>query len=68
MFELGDWVIETNTHRSCDVIAVIPAGCSAITTLYIVQFSDGKYEIFDESSLIAYDKYYWDNLEENDND
>jgi hypothetical protein len=68
MFELGDWVIETNTHRSCDVIAVIPAGRSAITTLYIVQFSDGKYEIFDESSLIAYDKYYWDNLEESSND
>ena len=63
-FELGDWVIETTDHRSGDVIAVIPAGHYAITTLYIIQFSDGKYEIFDESSLTMYDKYYWDNLEE----
>ena len=67
MFELGDWVIETNTHRSCDVIAIIPVGTCAVTTLYVVQFSDGKYEIFDESSLTAYNKYYWDNLEENNN-
>lgn len=63
-FGIGDWVIETTDHRSCDVIAIIPAGHYAITTLYIVQFSDSKYEIFDESSLTAYDKYYWDNLKE----
>ena len=67
-FGLGDWVIETEKHRSCDIIAIIPAGHNAITTLYIVQFSDHSYEIFDESSLTAYDKYYWDNLEEANND
>lgn len=65
-FGIGNWVIETVNHRSCDIIAVIPAGHNAITTLYIVQFSDNKYEIFDESSLTAYDKYYWDNLEDKD--
>lgn len=68
MFDVGDWIIETKTHRSGDIIAIIPAGRYAITTLYIVEFSDGKYEIFDESSLTAYDKYYWDNMEENNND
>lgn len=63
-FDLGDWVIETKDHRSGSVIAIIPAGHYAITTLYIVQFSDDKYEVFDESLLTAYDKYYWDDMEE----
>ena len=67
-FELGDWVIETKNHRSGSVIAIILAGRQAITTLYIVQFSDDKYEIFDESLLTTYDKYYWDDLEESEND
>lgn len=66
MFEIGDWVIETNKHRSCDIVAIIPAGPCAIMTLYIVQFSDNSYEIFDESSLTAYNKYYWDSLEDTD--
>ena len=65
-FELGDWVIETKTHRSGNVIAVIPAGEDAIVDLYIVEF-DGNYEIFDKSCLINYDRYYWDDLEENNN-
>ena len=68
MFNLGDWAIETTNHRSCDITAIIPAGRTAITTLYVVQFSNGKYEIFDESSLTAYDKRYWDNMEESGND
>ena len=67
MFDLGDWIIETKTHRSGSVIAVIPAGRCAITTLYVAQFSDDKYEIFDESLLTAYDKYYWDALEDTKN-
>ena len=66
MFKLGDWVIETKTHRSGSVIAIIPEGENSICDLYIVEF-DGKYEIFDSQVLIEYDKYYWDDLEdEND--
>lgn len=67
MFELGDWVIETKTHRSGSIIAVIPAGVSSICDLYIVEF-DRSYEIFDSQALVMYDKYYWDNLEVNTND
>ena len=63
MFELGDWVIETKTHRSGSVISIIPAGQNSICDLYIVEF-DGKYEIFDTQVLITYDKCYWDKLEE----
>ena len=65
-FELGDWVIETKGHRSGSVIAIIPEGYYAICDLYVVEF-DGSYEIFDSQTLITYDKYYWDNLEESDN-
>ena len=65
MFGLGSWVIETKTHRSGSVIAIIPAGDNAICDLYIVEF-DGKYEIFDSQVLIEYNKYYWDYLEEED--
>ena len=66
-FELGDWVIETKTHRSGSVIATIPVGENSICDLYVVDF-DGKYEIFDSQVLIIYDKYYWDNLEECEDD
>ena len=62
-FELGDWVIEIKDHRSGSIIAVIPSGENSICDLYIVEF-DGKYEIFDKQALIVYDKYYWDDLEE----
>ena len=61
-FELGDWVIETNRHRSGSVIAIIPAGENSICDLYIVEF-DGKYEIFDSQVIIPYDKYYWENID-----
>ena len=63
MFKLGDWVIETKTHRSGSVIAIIPSGENSICDLFVVEF-DGKYEIFDSQVLIEYSKYYWDNLEE----
>ena len=62
MFELGDWVIETKTHRSGSVIAIIPNGENSICDLYIIEF-DGKYEIYDRQTLVEYNKYYWDGLE-----
>ena len=67
MFELGDWVIETKTHRSGSVIAIIPYGENSICDLYIVEF-DGKYEIFDDQGLVKYNSSYWDNLEGDSDD
>ena len=67
LFSLGEWVIETKNHRHGEIVAVIPAGEYSITDLFIVQFSDGTYEIFDCSTLVVYDKYYWDSLEEDEN-
>jgi hypothetical protein len=65
-FELGDWVIETKSHRSGSIVAVIPSGENSICDLYIVEF-DSKYEIFDSQTIIQYDKYYWDDMEKNEN-
>lgn len=66
LFSLGEWVIETKNHRHGEIIAIIPAGEYSITDLYVVQFSDGVYEIFDYSILVVYDKYYWDDLQKED--
>jgi hypothetical protein len=66
-FTLGDWCIDTKSHRAVDVIAIIPACENSIIDLYVVQNSDGDYYILGENDLTEYDKYYWDNLEdEND--
>lgn len=64
LFNIGDWCIDTKSHRAVDVIAIIPAGHNSIIDLYIVEPSDGGYYILSENDLTKYDKYYWDNLEE----
>lgn len=64
-FEISDLVIDTKTHKAVDIIAVIPAGKNSIIDLYLVEPSDGGYYIVDEINLTAYDKYYWDAIEEN---
>lgn len=64
LFNIGDWCIDTKSHRAVDVIAIIPAGHNSIIDLYVVEPSDGGYYILDENSLTEYDKYYWDNLGE----
>lgn len=63
LFNLGDWVIDTRTHRAVDIIAIVPAGINSIVDLYIVQDSENKYYIVDSNALIKYDKHYWDGLE-----
>lgn len=63
-FELGQWCIDTKAKQSVDVIAIIPAGHNSIVDLYIVEPSEGGYYILGENDLIEYDKYYWDNVEE----
>lgn len=63
LFNLGEQVIDTRTHESVGVVAVIPVGENSITDLYILNKSDGSYYISDDQYLIVYDKYYWDYLE-----
>ena len=64
LFKLGDWVIDTKTHESVDVIAIIPAGKNSIKELYVLCKDDGSYYIADSTYLIMYDRYYWDELAE----
>lgn len=63
-FEIGDWCIDTKSHRAVDVIAIIPAGRNSMIDLYVVESSDAGYYIISGTYLIEYDKYYWDDMEE----
>ena len=64
LFNPGDWCIDTKAHKAVDVIAIIPAGKNSIIDLYVVEPSEGGYYILGENDLTEYDKYYWDNLED----
>lgn len=58
MFEVGKWVIDTKREIAPTICAVIP---ETEPTIYILQDSDtGEYYIADESDLIEYDKYWFD--------
>lgn len=61
MFEVGKWVIDTKREIAPTICAVIP---ETEPTIYILQDSDtGEYYMADESNLIEYDKYWFDNHE-----
>lgn len=64
LFNIGETVIDTKTHEAVEIIAIIPAGHNSIINLYVVEPSEGGYYILNESDLVVYDKYYWDELEE----
>jgi hypothetical protein len=63
MFNPGDSVINTKTHNAADIITVIPAGHNSIRTLYIIEENTTGYLIVDETDLVVYDKYYWDDID-----
>lgn len=61
LFNIGDSIINTNTHNPGTVIATIPAGHNSLRDIYIIDEADNNnYIIVDEADLIVYDKYYWD--------
>ena len=63
MFDIGDSIINTKTHNAGTVIAIIPAGSKSLRDLYIIDEADNNdYIIVDADDVIAYDKYYWDNV------
>lgn len=63
MFDLGDSIINTRTHNAGTVIAAIHAGPNCLRDIYIIDEADrGKYIIIDADDVVAYDKYYWDDI------
>ncbi len=62
LYNPGDSVINTKTHRAATVIAVIPAGSNSTRDLYVID-SDAGYLIVDDEDLVVYNKYYWDELD-----
>jgi hypothetical protein len=63
LFDIGNWCIDTKSHRAVDIIAIIPAGHNSMIDLYVVEPSQGSYYILSETDLIEYNKYYWDEVE-----
>ena len=61
LFNPGESVINTRTHESATIIAVIPNGPNSIRDLYVL-FGPQGYYIVDAEELVVYDKYYWDEL------
>ena len=63
MFDIGDSIINTKTHNAGTVIVVLPAGSRCLRDIYIIDEADSNnYIIIDADDVIAYDKYYWDNI------
>ena len=62
LFNLGDTVIDTRTHNSAIVVSIIPQGQNSITDVYVLDV-DGKLYLSDDSNLVEYDKYYWDDID-----
>ena len=68
MFDIGDSIINTKTHHSGTVIAFLPAGPRCLRDIYIIDDGDrDNYVIVDAEYIVAYDKYYWDELEASTN-
>ncbi len=66
MFDIGEYIINTKTHNAGTVIVVIPAGPRSLRNIYIIDEADNNnYVIIDEADLVAYDKYYWDDIDIN---
>ena len=67
LFNLGETVIDTRTHDTAIVISIIPQGENSIADIYVLD-KDGKFYLSDDTNLVVYDKYYWDELEGRIND
>lgn len=62
-FDIGDSIINTKTHNAGTVIVAFPAGPSCLRNICIIdEADDSNYIIIDEDDLVAYDKYYWDDI------
>ena len=62
LFNLGETIIDTKTPRAATVMSIIPCGENSITDVYVLETDDELY-LSDDSHLIVYNKYYWDELE-----
>jgi hypothetical protein len=62
LFNLGETVIDTRTHNTAIVVSIIPQGENSITDIYVLD-DDGNLYLSDDTHLIVYDKYYWDDID-----
>ena len=62
LFNLGETVIDTRTHNTATVVAIIPQNQNSLTDVYVLD--DGRLYLSDDTHLVIYDKYYWVGMEE----
>ena len=63
LFNIGETIIDTRTHRAATVVSIIPQGENSIYDVYVLE-TDGELYLSNDSCLIVYDKHYWDELKE----
>lgn len=61
LFNIGETVIDTRTHSTAVVTAIIPQGQNSITDIYVLD-DDGRLYMAYDTSLVVYDKYYWNDI------
>ena len=62
IFNIGETVIDTRTHECAIVVAIIPRSQNSMIDIYILD-KDGKFYMSDDTHLVAYDEYYWDDTD-----
>lgn len=67
LFNIGELIIDTKLKEAVRVVGFIPHGPMALVDLYILmKESDDDHSIYinDDESLIVYDKYYFDEVQD----
>lgn len=57
LFSIGEWVVDTKRKTAPTVLSVI----DGLETVYVLEDDSGELYLAKESSLIKYDKYWFDN-------
>ena len=62
LFNLGETVIDTRTHNTVIVVSIIPQGEHSLADIYVLD-DEGRFYLSDDTNLVVYDKYYWDDID-----
>ena len=62
LFGLGETVIDTRTHSTAIVVSIIPQGENSLADIYVLD-DEGRFYLSDDTNLVVYDKYYWDDID-----
>ena len=68
LFNIGELVIDTKSNNAVRVVAIIPQGNTSMFDIYVLMDEDtGNIYMRDDTDLVMYTKYYWDDSEKDGN-